>query len=91
MKRKAKKQQPTAEQVRAAFQSVAEACGSDILQCCVDCGEEPVIDRDGLIDYLAIHGGEHGQAVFDWILSLPGDMDDVERALDAMKVPRTWI
>ena len=77
-----------AQKVRMAFQNVAEACGSDILQCCIDCEEPPVIDREGLYDYLSVHGGTHGREVQKWVYDCPGDL---ERTLTAMRVPRTWV
>jgi len=78
------------EQAKQAFQSVANAVGGELLQALAECGEELVIDRDALIDYLEIHGGEHGKIVMQWVRDLPGDMSNVHRALDKMGVPRRW-
>lgn len=77
--------------VRQAFQSTADACGGDILQCCVDCGEEPIITREGLYDYLEMYGGQHGKEVQGWLMDLPGTIKDLEEELDRMGVPKTWI
>jgi len=79
-----------ASKVRQAFQATAEACGSDILQCCIDCGEEPVITRDGLYDYLGMYGGAHAQEVQAFVYDYPGTIKDLERKLDEMRVPKTW-
>jgi hypothetical protein len=76
--------------IRQAFQATAEACGSDILQCCVDCEEEPVITRDCLYDYLEIHGGEHGKEVQAWLFKYPGNDKALNRELNRIGVPKTW-
>lgn len=76
--------------VRMAFQNTAEACGGDILQCCRDCGEPAVIDREGLYDHLKVHGGAHGKEVQKWIYDFPGDMKQLELVLNKMNVPKTW-
>jgi hypothetical protein len=81
----------TAREVRGAFQAVAEYCGGDILQACRDCGEDPVIDRDGLIDYLSIHGGDAGPAVSEYCMSYPGDWAALDAHLDDLGVPRQWV
>lgn len=77
-----------AQKVRMAFQNVAEACGPDILQCCAEMGEPRVIDREGLYDYLEIHGGKHGREVQKWVYDFTGDL---EQALNTMRVPKTWV
>ena len=74
----------------SGFQRVAEACGGDILQACRDCGEPEVIERDGLMDYLTIYGGEEGQTAWDWIDSYKGTWEELNRELDARGVPQTW-
>ncbi|MCR9292048.1 MAG: hypothetical protein NXI32_04965 [bacterium] len=83
--------QPTPAEIRTAFQYVADACGGDILQCCIDCGIEPEITRDCLIDYLAIHGGPKGKEVFDWVVDCAGNIHDLDRKLDEMGVPHRWV
>ena len=75
---------------RSAFQATAEACGGDILQCCIDCEEEPIITRECLYDYLATYGGEKGEAVQKWIYDHKGTMKQLERDLTAKRVPLTW-
>lgn len=80
------------EHVRMAFQNVAEACGGDILQACKDMGEPEEIDRDGLWDYLEIHGGNNGKQVSQWITAYLKNhsIADLNRTLDRFAVPRTW-
>ncbi len=80
-----------AQKVRMVFQNVAESCGSDILQYCMDMGYPAVIEREGLYDYLDFHGGPHGREVQKWLYDFPGDHKDLNRALNAMKVPKTWV
>jgi len=77
--------------IRQAFQATAEACGSDILQCCVDCEEEPVITRDCLYDYLEIHGGTYGKEVQKWLYGYSGTTEELEGELNRMGVPSTWV
>ena len=79
-----------ADKVRWVFQSTAEATGSDIIQCCIDCGEEPVIDREILYDYIDMYGGQHKDEVVKWIDDFPGDHKALAKALDAMGVPKNW-
>lgn len=81
---------PAAQHIRIAYQNVAEACGPDLLQCCRECGEPEVIDRDVLHDYLGIHGGTHGKEVSEWVMAYP-DLDDLNKFLDDLGVPRTWV
>lgn len=77
--------------VRQAFQFTANACGGDILQCCIDCGEEPVIPRDVLYDYLGLHGGPFGKEVYEWVLNFPGSLEDLEKELNSIRIPKTWV
>lgn len=86
-----------AQKVRMAFQNVAEACGSDILQTCAEMGERQVIDREVLYEYLELHGGKHGREVQKWLNDYPpayytgnDRLQKLEQALDSMRVPRTW-
>lgn len=90
--------------VNRAFQATAEATGGDILQCCIDCGEEPVITRDGLYDYLETYGGGpgtfgrsgkaakegEGGIVFRFVMDHPGSIRDLETTLSQMGVPKSW-
>jgi len=72
------------------FQATADATGGDILQCCRDCGEEEVIYRDGLYDYLDAYGGEYGATVQKWLMEIPGSIKDLEGILDTAGVYKTW-
>lgn len=89
-KTKTTKTELTDAQIRCAFQATAEAVGGDILQCCRDCEEEEVITRDGLYDYLYMHGGKDGDAVSLWLMGFPGSIEDLEAELNRRRVPKTW-
>lgn len=80
---------PTNEQLRSAFQNVANAIGSEIIQCCIEAGEEPVLPRDACFDYMELHGGEHGKAVAKWLLSKV-TLAEINRVCDAAGVPADW-
>ena len=86
---KAKKEErPTNDQIKDAFQQTAQSIASDIFQCCIDNGEDPVLPRECVVDYLSIHGGDHGDKVFQWVLDTPSEK--VEEVLNEAGVPHTW-
>lgn len=86
----------TANEARRVFQATAEATGSDILQCCVECGEEPIIYRIDLLDYIDTYGGGYkgedkdaAKRILAWIAACPTILE-VEETLSDMGVPATW-
>ena len=76
--------------VRQAFQNTAEAIGGDVLQACRDMGEREVIDREACYDFLETYGGTHGREVQKWVYDYPGGIEDLEAALNSMRVPKDW-
>lgn len=82
----------TRDEVWNVFQSTAEAVGGDILQCCLDCGEDPVIERDGLWDYLTMYGGDKDAAerICKWSRTNGLTWEQQDRVLTRLGVPKTW-
>ncbi len=78
--------------VRRVFQATAEATGSDLLEAARTMGEEEVIPRDCLWDYLDMHGGPGKEEVREWMDSFLKlhTIEEFERELDDMGVPQTW-
>ena len=80
---------PTDNEVRSAFQHTAEAIGGDVFQACRDCNEPPVLHRETIYDYIDMHGGDSGKTS-RWVMSPLYSLEDLEKELDRMQVPRTW-
>jgi len=79
---------PSDAQIVSAFQLTAEAVGGDILVACEECGEEPVIPRECVADYIDIYGGKDKAEVVKWLSTI--SFDDMDSKLDSVGVPRTW-
>jgi hypothetical protein len=81
-----KMKKPTNKEIRLAFETTVNYIGSDFAQVCEECGEEPGIHRESVEDYLGIHGGEHGEALFECLCEGTITEDDLDKA----GVPKFW-
>jgi len=79
---------PTDQQIQTVFQMTAEAIGSDILAACEECGEEPLIPRDVVVDYIDMYGGKDKEEVVKWLSTI--SFDDMDAKLDSVGVFRNW-
>lgn len=79
---------PTDEEIREAFELTVQAIYSDMMQACVDMGEEFLMDREDVFGYVSMYGGSNGERVYAYLLETPHGQFDNE--LDEANVPKYW-
>lgn len=82
---------PTDRQIHESFHATADTIWYDCYRAWTEVGEskeEFELPRDVVVDYLSIHGGEHGKEVFEWVMNNPSSW---ESEADNIKLPKYWV
>jgi len=82
---------PTKEELMEAFHQTADVIIGDYYDAWVAQGYEPSdfeLPRESVVDYLSIHGGEHGGKITDWIYA---NIQDWDKTVDKYEIPKAWV